>query len=257
MVQGADKQAKAMEDITTVIHRMSHVSDETDQSAQKSAESAQVTKTVAERGSKILGDSIKGMHHIQETVHHAVTQVNNLNDSTAKIGEITKFIGDISTRTNLLALNATIEAARAGTAGRGFSIVAEEVRNLAERAKRATVEITSLLEEIQNGTANVVKVMDDGNQEVRDGVKLVDEAGSALREILGSVNITATSAQEITEATKRQLKSSEEVVLSIDKIDKIARYTAEGAKKTEIEITRLEKMADSLNNAVAKFKLTE
>jgi ABC-type transporter Mla subunit MlaD len=197
MAQGADKQAGAMNDITTVIHRMSHVSEETDRSAQKSAESAQLTKNVAEHGSKILENSIKGMHHIRETVHNAVTQVNNLNDSSARIGEITKFIGDISTRTNLLALNATIEAARAGTAGRGFSIVAEEVRNLAERAKRATGEISNLIEEIQTGTANVVQVMDEGNREVIEGAKLVDEAGSALREILGSINITATSAQEI------------------------------------------------------------
>jgi methyl-accepting chemotaxis protein len=257
LVQGADKQAAEIETITTAIHNMSNISKDTDQSAQNSAESAQVTKNVAEHGSKILGGAIKGMHNIKDTVHNAVTQVNILNDSSSRIGEITKFIGDISSRTDLLALNATIEAARAGTAGRGFSIVAEEVRNLAERAKRASVEISSLVDEIQTGTAHVVKVMDEGNREVSEGTKLVDEAEAALREILGSVNISATSAREITEATKRQLDSSEEVVLSIDKVEKVVRQTTEGAKKTEIEIIKLEKMVDSLNNAVAKFKLSE
>jgi methyl-accepting chemotaxis protein len=257
MTQGADKQANALDKVTSVIRDMSEINKKTDQSAEKAAGSAQSTKNLADGGSKTLENFITSMSHIRNTVQKAVRQVNALNESSARIGEITDFIGDISTRTNLLALNATIEAARAGPAGRGFSIVAEEVRNLADRAKRATVEISNLVEEIKTGTKNVVDVMDEGNRNVTEGAKLVDDVSVALRDILGSSKISATSAQDISEATKRQLTSSEEVVVSIDKIVRIARQTAEGAKKTEIEITRLEKMADSLNNAVSKFKLSE
>jgi twitching motility protein PilJ len=197
------------------------------------------------------------MHRIKETVNDTSERVKILGDNSARIGEISEFISDIASRTNLLALNATIEAARAGDAGKGFTVVADEIRNLAERSSHAASEIIKLIEDIQTGTSETVMAMELGNTEVAEGTKKVDAAGSALREILGAVDISTTSVREISKATEKQLKSSEDIVRVMEGIASIAHKTADGAKQTEIEITRLESLSKSLNNAVSKFKLSQ
>jgi twitching motility protein PilJ len=257
MASGAENQATEIENLSKLTKDMARTSENTNNSALRAVDSTQLAKGVAERGGNIVKESIEGMHHIKETVMETSKRVKSLGESSARIGEITEFISEIASRTNLLALNATIEAARAGEAGRGFTVVADEIRNLAERSRRAASEITKLIEDIQNGTSEVVMAMELGNNEVAEGTKMVDEAGAALREILGAVNISTTSVEEITNATKTQLKSSEDVVKIMDRIARIAQQTADGAKKSEVEITNLESLSKSLNNAVSKFKLSQ
>ncbi len=256
MSSGAENQAHEIEHISNLVKDMASLAGNTNNSALRAADSAKLAKEVAERGGNIVKQSIEGMHRIRETVLETSRRVKALGESSIRIGEITEFISDIASRTNLLALNATIEAARAGEAGRGFTVVADEVRNLAERSSRAASEIAKLLDDIQTGTAETVMAMEQGNREVADGTKKVDQAGSALREILGAVNISSTSVEEITQATESQLKSNQDVVKIIENIAEIAGATAEGAKKTETEITQLESLSKSLNSAVAKFKLS-
>jgi len=257
MASGADNQAKEIEQISGLAKNMARVAENTNDSAQRASEAAYHAKDVAERGGAIVDQSIEGMHRIKETVTETSERIKILGESSTRIGEITEFISDIASRTNLLALNATIEAARAGEAGKGFTVVADEIRNLAARSSHAASEITKLIEEIQNGTSETVLAMELGNTEVADGTKKVDAAGSALREIIGAVDISTTSVREISKATEKQLKSSEDIVKVMEGIASIAQQTAEGAKQTEIEITRLETLSKSLNNAVSKFKLSQ
>jgi twitching motility protein PilJ len=257
MAVGADDQAKEIEQISGLAKNMANVAENTNDSAQRASEAARHAKEVAERGGAIVDQSIEGMHRIRETVTETSERVKILGDSSIRIGEITDFIIDIANRTNLLALNATIEAARAGDAGKGFTVIADEIRNLAERSSHAASEITKLIEDIQNGTSETVMAMELGTTEVAEGTKKVDAAGSALREILGAVDISTTSVGEISKATEKQLKSSEDIVKVMVAIASIAHQTADGAKQTEIEITRLETLSKSLNNAVSKFKLSQ
>ena len=197
------------------------------------------------------------MHRIRETVLETSRRVKLLDEYSVKVGEITDFISDISNRTNLLALNATIEAARAGEAGRGFTVVADEIRNLAERSKRAASDISKVVEDIQYGTSEAIMAMDQGNREVAEGTKMVDNAGTALKEILVAVNVSATSVEEITNAAQNQLKSNENIAIVMEKIASIAQATAKGAKKSESEIVKLEQLSKSLDDAVSKFKLSQ
>ena len=257
MANGAERQAQEIQHTRGLTNAMKTLSNNTNKSAQQTAESAKSAKHAAERGGEVVKKSIEGMQRIKETVLDTSQQVKSLGENSTRISEISEFISDIANRTNLLALNATIEAARAGDAGRGFSVVADEVRNLAERASRAASEITKLIDTIQNGISEVIMAMELGNSEVAEGTKMVDEAGSALREIINTVDSSSGSVQEITAAIEDQLKSSEEIAEVMEKIASIAQQTAEGAKKSEVEIKRLESLSESLNNAVAKFKLSE
>jgi methyl-accepting chemotaxis protein len=256
MASGADKQAHEIEQLNTVTQEVAVLANNTNNSALRAAESARLTREVAERGAQIVKQSIEGMERIKETVMETSRRVRSLGDSSDRIGEITTFIREIANRTNLLALNATIEATRAGAAGKGFSVIADEIRDLAVRSGRATGEITWLIDDIQNGTAEAIMAMEIGNREVSEGTKMVDTAGSALKEILSAVHVSTTSAGEISRATRHQLQSTQDIVSIMEKILKIAQQTAQGAKKTEAEITHLESLSRSLNGAVAKFKLS-
>jgi methyl-accepting chemotaxis protein len=256
MATGAENQAHEIEQLRNVINNVAVLSGDTNNSALRAAESARITREVAERGGQIMKQSIEGMDRIKDAVLETSKRVKSLGDSSERIGEITAFIREIANRTNLLALNATIEATRAGTAGKGFSIVADEIRDLAERSSRAAGEITQLIDDIQNGTAEAVMAMEIGDHEVAEGTKMVDTAGSALKEILNAVHVSTTSAGEISRATKNQLQSTQDIVVIMDKILKIARETAEGAKKNEQDVEHLESLSKSLNSTVLKFKFS-
>jgi len=257
MATGAKNQAIEIDQISTLSRDMASTANNTYESAKRAAESAMLSKEKGESGGETIKKSIEGMQRIRETVLETSRRVKLMDEYSVKVGEITDFISDISNRTNLLALNATIEAARAGEAGRGFTVVADEIRNLAERSKRAASDISKLVEDIQYGTSEAIMAMDQGNREVAEGTKMVDNAGTALKEILVAVNVSATSVEEITNAAQNQLKSNENIAKVMEKIASIAQETAEGAKKSESEIMNLEQLSSSLDDAVSKFKLSQ
>ncbi|TFH01105.1 MAG: methyl-accepting chemotaxis protein [Calditrichales bacterium] len=257
MTLGAENQAGETKRVGELAREMAALAGNTNISAQRSADSSDQTKQVAERGGVIVEQSIEAMHRIKETVIETSERVKILGENSTRIAEITEFIGDIANQTNLLALNATIEAARAGEAGRGFTVVADEIRALADRSRHAAEDITKLNEDIQTGMSATVKAMEMGKDEVVNGTRLVDDAGTALREILGAVDISNTAASEISKATGTQLSSSEDIVRVMEEIATIAHQTADGAKQTEKEIARLELLSKSLNDAVSKFKLSQ
>jgi len=257
MAHGAAEQASQTETISNSAKDMAKLITDTNQSAKRAAEAAHDAKSVADRGSEIVKKSILGMHNIRDSVRDASRQVRLLGEQSTRIGEISDFIGEIASRTNLLALNASIEAARAGDAGRGFSVVADEIRNLAERSSNSADEISKLIDDIQTGISKTMTAIENGSKEATEGTSLVDGAGEALREILGSVEISTTSAVEISNATQEQTKFSGEIVTTLEHIAGIAKETAEGAKQSKESATQLEYLSKNLNQAVAKFRLAQ
>ncbi len=257
MSQGAEAQANQTDNISKLAREMAELIYNTNSNAQRASEAAKKAINVAQRGEAIVKRSNEGMQKIRRSVQEVSRQMNTLSDNSVRISEITDFISEIASRTNLLALNASIEAARAGDAGRGFSVVADEIRNLAERSAKAAEEISDLIDDIQTGTSQTLKAIENGEKEVSEGTKLVDGAAGALSEILESVEISTNSTVDISKATEEQAQSSQNIVESLDRIAGIAKETARGAKESKKSASTLEYLSRQLNQAVEKFRLSE
>lgn len=257
MANGAGSQASQTANISKLAKEMAELINNTNQNAQRASEAAKKAKEVAERGGEIVKKSTEGMQKIRNSVREVSRQMKILTDNSVRISEITDFIGDVASRTNLLALNASIEAARAGEAGRGFTVVADEIRNLAERSSRSAEEISQLIDVINTGTAETMKAIENGEIEVSEGSVLVDGAGGALKEIIESVEISTKSTLDISNATEEQTKFSTDIVNSLEHIAGIAKETADSAKQSKDTASNLEFLSKNLNQTVEKFRLAE
>lgn len=218
MSEIADKsqdQMDNMENVSRIVDQMSKAIDLVAQQASKVAQNSENTKKIAYDGEEIVSNTVDGMLVIEQVVMEASGKISELGDNSSKIGEIVNVIDDISEQTNLLALNAAIEAARAGEHGRGFAVVADEVRKLAEKSSSATKEIAVLIKNIQDSTADAVKQMINGATEVQNGTKLANQAKSALGDIINAVEDTVSEIEGISSASEEMEASSNEVVENI------------------------------------------
>lgn len=257
MYEGAVLQASQTENISELARGLADLIFNTNQNAQRASKAAKTAKEVAVQGGETIEKSTLGMHKIRTSVREVARQMKYLSENSERISEITDFISDIANRTNLLALNASIEAARAGEAGRGFTVVAEEIRNLSERSSKSANEISQLIEDIQTGTAETVKAIEKGETEVSAGSRLVEGAGDTLKEIITSVEISTQSTVEISDATEEQTKISSDIVGSLERIAGIAKETSESANQSKESGTTLAYLSENLNKTVEKFRLSE
>jgi len=255
MRRGAEQQAaqihstvESVNEMSTTIQRMAENADAATQASLKATQAAV-------KGGSSVTETIKGMQRIRAAVQTTGKKIKGLGERSLEIGAIIEVINEIATQTNLLALNAAIEAARAGEQGKGFAVVADEVRKLAERAGRATKDITSLIKGIQVETSEAVTVMEEGTREVEEGTKLADQAGAALREIEQIVKQTSTLVTDITKAAADQVKVSEGVASSMDSISKLTQETSDGVRGTVDTISRLADLSRRLTDAIGRFKL--
>jgi len=223
--------------------------------AQESAAVARVSLKAAESGLLAVQDAIGGMNAIRDQIQETSKRIKRLGESSQEIGEITELISDITEQTNVLALNAAIQAASAGEAGRGFSVVAEEVQRLAERSADATRQIAALVKAIQTDTQDAVGAMERSTQGVVEGAKLSDNAGTALSEIDRVSRRLAELIEQISTATSREADSANEVAENIQHIFAVTEQTGEGTRSTAEQVRELSIMAEELRQSVARFKI--
>jgi twitching motility protein PilJ len=224
--------------------------------AQESAQVARQSLVAAESGLAAVQNAIGGMNSIRDQIQETSKRIKRLGESSQEIGEITELISDITEQTNVLALNAAIQAASAGEAGRGFSVVAEEVQRLAERSGEATKQIGALVRTIQTDTHDAVAAMEKSTQGVVEGAKLSDAAGAALAEIRRVSNRLAELIQGISSATEQQATSANGVAQNIQNILTVTEQTQEGTQQTAESIRELAKLAEELKNSVSRFRVT-
>ncbi len=257
MSAGAQEQSLQSNEIAGAVEQMTKTILETTRNASLAANSAKEAGSTAKEGGKVVEQTIQGMNRIAEVVKKSALTVQELGKGSDQIGEIIQVIDDIADQTNLLALNAAIEAARAGEQGRGFAVVADEVRKLAERTTKATKEITDMIKKIQKDTGEAVVSMDEGTTEVENGIQLVDKAGKSLKEIIAGADKVVDVATQVASASEEQSTTSEQISKNIESIANVTNQSAAGIQQVAKSSEDLSRLTDDLRKLITKFKFDE
>jgi twitching motility protein PilJ len=255
LLKASHKQATELRGAGEAVGLITRSIQEVDSSATQSAKVAQRTLAVTEQGAHAVRNAISGMDAIREQIQETAKRIKRLGESSQEIGDIVDLISDITEQTNVLALNAAIQAASAGEAGRGFSVVAEEVQRLAERSAEATKQIGALVKAIQGDTQDAVAAMEKSTQGVVEGARLSDEAGQSLREIEQVSHELADLISSISVSTQVQTDMAQEVATTMADILKMTEKTTEDTRKTADSVTELANLASDLKGSVSGFKL--
>jgi len=249
------EQSSQTDDVASAVEQMSRTITENAMSAGQTADLATQNKGIASEGGEIVRKTLQKMHDIANIVTASAGEIQKLGASSLKIGEIISVIEDIADQTNLLALNAAIEAARAGEQGRGFAVVADEVRKLAERTTDATKQISGMINGIQNETDLAVQSMNKGNEEVRTGIQLADSAGDALTQIEKSSSDVLDMINQIAAANDQQSSTSEEISKNVLTISQVIGDSARQVEDIAQSAVNLNELTESLKQLMQQFKI--
>ena len=255
MSTGAEEVAQQAATVATASEEMAATSFEIAQNCSLAAESSRHANDRAETGSSVVQETVTVMNRIADRVRSSAGTVEGLGSRSDQIGEIIGTIEDIADQTNLLALNAAIEAARAGEQGRGFAVVADEVRALAERTTKATKEIAQMIKAIQGETKGAVTSMEEGVREVEKGTGDAAKSGEALRAILDQIGSVTMQVSQIATAAEEQTATTGEINNNIQQITEVVQHTARGAEESAQAAEQLARLAEELQHLVSNFKL--
>jgi methyl-accepting chemotaxis protein len=254
MSTGVQDQADKTNQVTAAMQEMATTIGESTRHATDATSASRNASETANLGGEIVGQTIEGMGEIANMVRESSESIGRLAESAEQIDEIVGVIEDIADQTNLLALNAAIEAARAGEQGRGFAVVADEVRKLAERTGQATGEIKTVIGAVQNRTGAAVESMNAGISSVEKGRELADQAGGSLKEILGTSNEVMAMIEQIAAGSEQQAVAAEEISKSVDGISSVTRENAGSAEQMAAAAEELHQQAEGLQEMVNQFQ---
>ncbi len=257
MASGSNEQSAYINEVTAAMEEMTRTIFSTTKNTSFAAESSKHSAEKAKEGGRIVDDVITGMNKISDVVEQSANRIFILGENSDKIGEIIQVINDIADQTNLLALNAAIEAARAGEQGRGFAVVADEVRKLAERTTKATKEIAGMIKQIQIDTAQAVESMKIGTQNVENGKLLVHNAGDVLREIIQSSEKVTDVIVQVAASSEEQSATSEEIAKSIDTINNVIKESSNGVYQIAQAAEDLNRLTENLQLLIDQFDMAK
>ncbi|MGZ4106747.1 MAG: methyl-accepting chemotaxis protein [Tumebacillaceae bacterium] len=269
LADGADQQVRSVEDAKQSVMQMSAGAEQIAASAQSVSMMATQASVVADEGNQAIQKAVQQMNFISTSVNGSAASIIELGDHASHIGEIVETITGIASQTNLLALNAAIEAARAGEHGRGFAVVADEVRKLAEQSSRSAQEIAAYITTIQAGIEKAVKAMQDGTREVSTGIDVVNVAGESFAQIQESVHEVAIQIQGVSAAVQQMSAGTEQVVKSIEEINDVTEQASSAMQNvsasTEEQLASMEEitfsasvlsdLAEQMEHQVKRFKI--
>lgn len=253
--RSSESQNVAASEAARIVEDMTHSIDQVTASAKEAVEISARANETAKTSQRVVADAATEMGRIAESVSGSSKNVTALGQRSNEISNIVEVIKAVADQTNLLALNAAIEAARAGEQGRGFAVVADEVRSLAQRTTAATAEISTTIDAIQNETQNAVAAMDAGTLRVRTGVELANSGASALDEILRGVEKSLQSVNEIATATVQQSSATHAIAGRIENIARVSEKNAHDTKQLLMSARQMQSLSQSLQASVGQFEV--
>jgi methyl-accepting chemotaxis protein len=255
VTSNAKEQSVKVNEVSGAIESMGHTIKKIAENATNASDAAKQTLTLVQSGSETGQSTIRSLNQIDQTVGSSVSTMNELTVAIQRVGAVSRLIKDIADQTNLLALNAAIEAARAGEQGRGFAVVADEVRKLAERTANATTDITHIVQIIESQTNEATKVMTLAKNEVAQGVVHGQDMGNLLLQIEKSVHFVTDMMKQIADATEIQSATGERIWRNIDSVATISANTAASIEQARNEMKLLANSSKTLYETVGQFKL--
>jgi methyl-accepting chemotaxis protein len=253
--ESARRQADQTHQAATAMQEMMATVQQISDNSQKAADTSREAAQAARQGGQVVEATLSSMRNIAAATTKTAALVGDLGKSSEQIGKIIAVIDDIADQTNLLALNAAIEAARAGEQGRGFAVVADEVRKLAERTTKATKEIATMIESIQAETKHAVEAMEEGNREVQVGVEKTSNSGTALQQIISMSEQAGDMIAQIATAATQQSATTEQINANVTQISSATQESSAAADQTARACTDLSSLAFDLQKVVSQFKL--
>jgi len=253
--QGVQNQHSQTQNVEMAIQRMTQIAQDVSSKAAQAAEAAAVAKEEAEKGNTVVGQTVSSIKNLASAVENASSSINRVEKESLNIGGVLDVIQGISEQTNLLALNAAIEAARAGEQGRGFAVVADEVRTLAQRTQESTKEIQAMIETLQSVSRDTVEVMEKGQTQANESVGHATAAGNSLQQITEAVKGITEINTLINDEAGSQSGVAVEINQNMHAISEIATESMNGAERTNQESQGLSNLAQNLQQLVAKFKV--
>jgi len=257
VVDHSDHQQERVQEVAATLEEVSQSVTEVADAAEETARAAEHSATIVGSSNAQMSQSMEATARVVEAVQQSSGTIAELNQAIQKIGDITQAIKEIADQTNLLALNAAIEAARAGEQGRGFAVVADEVRKLAERTASSTTDIAETVGEIQSATRQAVASMDQAVREVEEGIGLMKASGGSLREIAHTSDQVTEMAQHIASAAKQQSAATESVAGSMAKISELIEGNTAAAQQAWQATEELSKTAEGLLAVVRQFEVAQ
>ncbi|MGE6384407.1 methyl-accepting chemotaxis protein [Pseudomonas sp. NPDC078416] len=252
---GVNSQKIETDQVATAMHEMTATVQEVARNAEEASEAAVAADLQAREGDKVVNEAIAQIERLATEVGHSTEAMAELKRESDKIGSVLDVIKSVAQQTNLLALNAAIEAARAGEAGRGFAVVADEVRSLAQRTQKSTEEIEELISGLQNGTRQVATIMDNSRELTVSSVELTRRAGTSLESITRTVSAIQSMNQQIAAAAEEQSATAEEINRSVLNVRDVSEQTSAASEETAASSVELARLGSHLQALVGRFRV--